>query len=96
MRPFDNAKIYITKGISTAINDSSLFEREVITSIGKFKRLDYGETSPEDIIVNNDALNYKDRVIGVYSTSKTNIWIIAESEDGNEYTILTVLLPEEY
>ena len=38
----------------------------------------------------------KDRVIGVYCTSETNIWIIAESEDGNEYTVLTVLLPDEY
>ena len=96
MRLFDSANIYITKGISSIMNDSSLFGREVITSSNRFKRLDYGETSPEDILVNNDALNYKDRVIGVYCTSETNIWIIAESEDGNEYTVLTVLLPDEY
>ena len=43
MRPFDSANIYITKGISSIMNDSSLFGREVITSINRFKRLDYGE-----------------------------------------------------
>ena len=96
MRPFDRAKIYRTRAIDEASKESNPFSREVMTSVSKFLRLDFGDTSPEDIVVNDDALKYKDRVLAVYETTKGKIWIIAESENGIEYTHLTVLFPDDY
>ena len=96
MRPFDRAKIYKTQAIDLASKESTAFSREVMTSISKFLRFDYGDTSPEDIVVNDDALKYKDRVLAVYETTKGKIWIIAESDNAIEYTHLTVLFPDDY
>ena len=96
MRPFDRAKIYKTRAIDEASKESNIFSREVMTSLSKFLRLDYGDTSPEDIVVNDDALKYKDRVLAVYETTKGKIWIIAESDNAIEYNIITVLFPNDY
>ena len=96
MRPFDRAKIYKTQAIDLASKESAAFSREVMTSVSKFLRLDYGNTSQEDIVVNDDALKYKDRVLAVYETTKGKIWIIAESDNGIEYNIITVLFPDDY
>ena len=48
------------------------------------------------IVVNDDALKYKDRVLAVYETTKGKIWIIAESDNAIEYNIITVLFPDDY
>ena len=93
MRPFDKARICKTESISLATQKSKTFSQEVMTATSKFLRLDFGETSPEDIVVNNDALKYKDRVLAVYETTKGKIWIMAESENKVEYTIVTILFP---
>ena len=65
-------------------------------ALSKFKRLDYGETSFEDKLVNDDALLHHDRVIAAYETIQGKIWVIAESENGDRYTTVTVLFPSEY
>ena len=44
----------------------------------------------------DEALKYFDRVLAVYDTSKGKLWVIAESDNGKEYTTLTVLFPYEY
>lgn len=89
-------KIYNTRAIDEASKESEIFSREVMTSVSKFLRLNYGDTSPEDIVVNDDALKYKDRVLAVYETTKGKIWIIAESDNSIEYNIITVLFPDDY
>ena len=95
-RIFAGASVYKTEGVDVACRVSKTFDREVMTSISKFKRLDYGETSYEDKIINDDALLHCDRVIAAYETVQGRIWIIAESEDGKQYTSITVLFPSEY
>ena len=65
-------------------------------ALSKFMRLDYGETSYEDKLINDDALLHYDRVFAAYETVQGKIWIIAESEDGKRYTSVTVLFPSEY
>ena len=65
-------------------------------ALSKFMRLDYGETSYEDKLINDDALLHYDRVIAAYETVQGKIWIIAESEDGKQYNSITVLFPSEY
>ena len=93
MRPFDKAKICKTETIDLANKESKTFSQEVMSATSKFLCLDFGETSPEDIIVNNDALKYKDRILAVYETTKGKIWIMAESENKVEYTIVTIFFP---
>lgn len=94
--PFCGAAIYKTNGVDTACKLSKTFEKETVIAISKFLRLDYGDTSFEDVVVNEDALKHFDRVLAVYETSKGKLWVIAESENGKEYTTLTVLFPYEY
>lgn len=96
MRPFDKARIYFSMSITQMTASSLEFSKEITTSISRFKRMDWGDTSPEDVLVNDDALKHIDRVLAVYNTSMGKIWIIAESENGNEYTVITILLPTEY
>ena len=94
--PFCGVAIYKTNGVDTACKLSKTFEKETVIAISKFLRLDYGDTSFEDLVVNEDALKHFDRVLAVYETSKGKLWVIAESENGKEYTTLTVLFPYEY
>ena len=96
IRPFDGASVYRTKGIDIACKVSKIFDKEIMIALSKFKRLDYGETSFEDKLVNDDALLHHDRVIATYETVQGRIWIVAESEDGMQYTSITVLFPSEY
>lgn len=49
---FAGASIYKTKGVDVACRISNTFDREVMISLSKFMRLDYGETSYEDILIN--------------------------------------------
>lgn len=96
IRPFDGASVYKTRGIDIACKVSKIFDKEIMIALSKFKRLDYGETSFEDKLVNDDALLHHDRVIATYETVQGRIWIVAESEDGMQYTSITVLFPSEY
>lgn len=93
---FAGASICKTKGIDVACKISKTFDKDVMISISKFMRRDYGDTSYEDKLINDDALLHYDRVIAAYETAKGKIWIIAESEDGKQYTNITVLFPSEY
>ena len=92
IRPFDEASIYRTKGIDIACKVSKTFEKEVMIALSKFMRLDYGETSFEDKLVNDDAVKHLDRVIAAYETIQGKIWV----ENGDRYTTVTVLFPSEY
>ena len=93
---FSGASIYKTKSVDVACKISKTFDKEVMIALSKFMRLDYGETSYEDKLINDDALLHYDRVIAAYETVQGKIWIIAESEDGKRYTSVTVLFPSEY
>lgn len=96
MRPFDKARIYFSMSIAQMTASSLEFSKEITTSISRFKRMDWGDTSSEDVLVNDDALKHIDRVLAVYNTSMGKIWIIAESVNGIDYNVITVLLPSEY
>lgn len=96
MKTFQNARVYQTRGICCAAEESFAFKTDLMQALIKFMRKDWGNTPQEDKELNNEALKYKDRIIAAYTTSEGRIWIIAESEDGKEYTVITILFPEEY
>ena len=97
MRPFDKAKLYTSRLVYEAMNsESEEFSRDIMTCVSRFMRMDWGDTMVEDIAVNIDALKYKDRVLAVYETIKGKVFVIAESEDGVDYTNLVIMFPQEY
>lgn len=96
MQIFQDAKIYQTKGIANVILEAPTFINEILGAILKFMDKDWGETPEEDKDLNDAALEYKGRILASYKTSKGTIWINAESEDGEDYTQILVMFPDEY
>lgn len=96
MNPFIKARIYQTVAVAALAKASEQFKTELIISLGRLYRLDWGEVSKEDIEVNNEALKCKDFILAAYETSAGKIWITADNRAGNGYDTITVLLPKEY
>lgn len=96
MNPFVKAKIYQTKGIACLAAELESFKVEIIISLARFFRQDWGEVCSEDSYINEEALKYKDFILAAYDTSEGKIWITAESDDKKDYNTITVLLPSEY
>lgn len=96
MNPFVKARIYQTETVAELARKSELFKTELIISFGRFYRLDWGEVTPEDAELNDEALKHKDFILAGYDTSEVKIWIIADNNNGIGYDTITILLPEEY
>lgn len=96
MNIFHKAKIYQTASLACEVKQSMAFSTQVLSSIGRFCRQDWGEISEEDKAVNADALKYKDFLLGYYETCQGETWITAESTDKIEYDIITVMFPSDY
>ncbi len=96
MNIFHKAKIYQTAALACEVKQSLAFSTQVLASVGRFCRKDWGEISEEDKAVNADALKYKDFLLGAYKTCKGKIFITAESTDKIEYDIITVMFPSDY
>ena len=87
-----NTKYYLTSGISTAVENSSSFAKEISTAVDKYVAHDWGDTCDEDQELNNKALEDGSRIIAKYSTSKGNIFIITEADR----SATTILFANEY
>ena len=59
---------------------------------------DWGEVSPDDWQLNDDALRDGSRVLSAYRTLKgVKLWVITEETDDNGHReATTLLLPDEY
>lgn len=84
--------LYATRNIEDSMQNNEKFRKDVNSAIGKFLRNDWGETCPEDSILNNLAITTNERIVAAYETCLGRIWII--SEYGRTST--TVLYPTEY
>lgn len=69
MNIFHKAKIYQTASLACEVKQSLAFSTQVLSSVGRFCRQDWGEVSEEDKAVNAYALKYKDFLLGAYKTS---------------------------
>ena len=96
MNAFPKADVYMTKGVSIAAEMDFGFNMEVLQALARFRNMDWGITPDDDKYLNDKALHYKDRVLASYKTSEGKIWINAESEDGNDYTEIMIMFPDEY
>lgn len=93
---FQKAKVYQTRGIANEAEGDRKFKGEVNQALHKFFIGDWGIVNDEDKQANIEALQYFDRVLGAYMTSKGKIWISGESHNGTYYDIVIVLFPKEY
>lgn len=96
MNPFIKARLYQTAAVANLAKASEQFKTELIISLARLYRLDWGEVSKEDAKVNDEALKYKDFILAAYETSQGKIWVTADNHTGAGYDTITVLLPEDY
>lgn len=96
MNPFFKAEIYQTRIIADEVKASLRFRTEILISLERFFRQDWGELTEDDKNVNKEALEFKEFILAAYNTCRGKIWITAESSDKLEYDIITILFPEEY
>lgn len=96
MNIFHKAKIYQSKVVAEKSKENTCFSTQILIAIRQFYGQNWGKISDEDKAVNEDALKYKDFLLGSYETCQEEIWITAESTDKIEYDIITVLFPEDY
>lgn len=84
--------LYATKSIDLLMQESSHFRDDINTALNKYIHNDWGETCPEDVKANNEALKHGGRIIAAYETYKGRVWMITD-----EYrSSTTILFPSEY
>lgn len=71
---------------------SNQFSEEINEAINKFINHDWGDTCPEDELLNNLALITGERIVAVYTTCYGRVWIISEYARNTT----TILFPSEY
>lgn len=94
---FELGQVVHTAGLHAEFCDDPVFRRDVQEAFARYKKKDWGCTSPDGKNQNNLALIDGDRILAVYETSTSNqekkeIWIITEADRSST----TVLFPSEY
>lgn len=84
--------LFGTRKIDLLMQTNNQFSDEINESINKFINNDWGDTCPEDALLNNLALETGERIVAVYKTCKGQIWIISEHDRKST----TLLFPSEY
>ena len=66
---------------------------EITTLLDRHAAGDWGDVSPDDALLNNDALDNGDRILSAYEIEgKGRFWIITEADR----SVTTLLLPGDY
>lgn len=78
--------------VITANAQSTLDPADVQQGLDRHASGDWGEVCSEDAQLNDDSLEYGDRLLSVYRSGATRFWIITEADR----SVTTVLLPEDY
>lgn len=87
---FQLGQVITTPNALKALEEHQL---TVIDLLARYVSCDWGETSVEDIQINQQALTDSGRLFATYSLStEVSIWVITQANR----TITEVLLPEEY
>ena len=85
-------RLYATKYVKDKTDENAIFKKDIQIAVGKFINNDWGETSPEDALLNDIALSTGERIIAVYITCYGPIWILSEFNR----QLTTILFPFEY
>ena len=85
-------KFIFTQRVHTAVNEDHGFAKDIVESIKKFCRNDWGTIEAEDKQINENALKNGGRIFGAYTTCQGKIYIITEWDK----SATTVLFSDEY
>lgn len=96
MNVFVEANVYQTRNIARTAENNILFSIQILKALEKFYNRDWGTIHKDDCKVNEEALQYKELILGAYHTCEGKIWITAESSNQKVYDIITILFPDEY
>ncbi len=95
---FVSGPLYMTSGVSRAIEQDYRFGEFVHNSIKRHLNCDFGDIDPEDKGCNEQAIIDGGRIFSVYRSTNSiiddlaKIWIITEADRSST----TVLFPKEY
>ena len=88
---FVTGKTVVTSSIHTEMKDGN-FEKEILNCLRKYHSKEWGELTIEDKNTNNYAIENGERIVGKYTTTQGDIYIITEAD--RSYT--TILFCHEY
>ena len=89
----ETGTIVLTAGVNAVFQEDKQFATFVTRSLARHTKGDWGELTPEDVEMNEDALLHGGRLFSAYNLDdKTKIWIITEADR----SVTTVLFPSEY
>lgn len=92
---FNPGYTVMTRSIEATMGEARGFRGEVMRAFNRYKNSDWGDTSADSKILNDDAVKTcEDRVLAVYATSQGKIWIITDWENNKTHT--TIMFPDEY
>lgn len=96
MNKFVEVPIFQTKEIAEKAKNDELFKTQIVVSLGRFYGKDWGDTDLEGMLENEEAYKRESSILAVYGTCQGDIWLIAESDNGERYDRIVVLFPCEY
>lgn len=93
MKKFKKGEWCTTRKIANACDKDPAFNTEVLQSIIRYERRDWGELSENDKQANDNAVENEDsRIFAAYETKKGKIYIITEWDRSHT----TILFANEY
>lgn len=95
MSKFKLGAIVVTRGVGDLMTAKEEFKLFVAISIMRYAGGDWGSVCTEDATLNEEALEYGERLLGSYehrSNPDWKIWIITEYDR----SVTTILFPSEY
>ena len=88
--------LYFTRGVQTLIDNKEIDNQEIWNCVARHVNLDYGDTDPHDVGINERNLNHNcGTVHSSYMINGIRVWVITSLGDVDT-TYTTVLLPIEY
>jgi len=88
-------KIYFTRGINNEVANNKQFAKEIVESVKRYCRHDFGDLCDDDKKMNEDAIKYGGRILAVYNLSQGKVYIITDDTKAKEW-VTTVLFASEY
>lgn len=88
---FELGAVVATAGVAAWMEEEGL-DVEVANRLCRHVSGEWGEVCEEDAATNEEALQYGNRIMSVYTVRGVKIWIITEADRSST----TVLFPDEY
>lgn len=89
---FNIGKVVFTCGVSEMMKTNPDFYNFVMGSFERYKKGIWGDTCPDDIWINKQAISNGEEIMAEYKDGAYHIWILTDKDRKQT----TVLFPSEY